>query len=630
MLPLANFISMDLPRILGRHLGWVVAAAVLAGCGRDGRPPRTTPTEKAPPVQYYLRVPDPAADAFEITVTAEKVGGDSLDFVVPVWVPGRYASRGYGPVVTNFSARDGRNRPVPTRRITQGVWRLYIEDADYVATSYRVAPPAPRADEPLAFRPRIDLVGAYALGANVFGYFEGHERRPASVSFDLPARWRAAVPLRPGGPNRLAAASFSDLAATPIVLGSRWKEYKLFVQGRPHAVTIQGGGERFTPDSLLALVDEAIDFGTRFWGRPLYQRYLFAFTFVPPHVAGHSAAGQANGSVYFLPELHGGHLREAGVGSLLLHHYFHAWYPGAFGPRELQRPDFRFPPVVEDAWFIEGTAEYYAQLLPVRYGAADRSRFYEAMGRLMTWWHHLGGDNRIELATLTGGTRPGAESEAVTRRLVGGTLVAFLLDLSIREESNGQRGLDQLMYFLQKGTAETGYRPEEVWIRAADWLDVPLAALNVLAMGSSLSIDAVLRTAGLRIVERETRRRTLGARLLPDREGRFVVDRIQPGGTAESAGLRSGDRLLQIDETPIAPDEVVATRYALSTSVEEARSGSSITFEIERDGRRLQLSGRVRESRVAQFELVEIPEADRSALLLRSSLFRATQPVPGP
>lgn len=621
---------MDVPRTLGLHLGWVVAAAVVAGCGRDGRPPRTTPTEGAPPVSYYLRVPAPAADAFEITVTAEELGSDSLDFVVPAWVPGRYASRGYGPMVTNFSARDGRNRPVSTRRITQGVWRLYTEDADYVAASYRVAPPARRADEPLAFRPRIDLAGAYAVGANVFGYFEGHEGRPVSVSFDLPRKWRAAVPLRPGGPNRLAAASFSDLAATPIVLGSRWKDYKLFVQGRSHEVTIQGGGERFAPDSLLVLVDQAIDFGTRFWGRPPYQRYLFAFTFVSPHVAGQSAAGQTNGSVYFLPELHGGHLREAGVGSLLLHHYFHAWYPGTFGPRELRRPNFRFPPVVEDAWFIEGTAEYYAQLLPVRYGAADRFQFYEAMGRLLTWWHELGGENRIELTTLTGATRPGAENEAVTRRLVGGALVAFLLDLSIREESNGQRSLDQLMYFLQKRSPETGYSQEEVWIRAADRLDVPLAALSVLAMGSSLSIDAVLRTAGLRAVERESRRRTLGARLLPDAEGRFVVGRIQPGGTAESAGLRDGDRLLQINETPVAPNEVVATRYALSAFVEEARSGAPITFEVERDGRRIELSGRVRENRTPQFEVVEVPNADRSALLLRSGLFRPSQPVAGP
>lgn len=620
---------MRFSRSPGRRLGWIVIAVALAGCGREVRAPGTSPAV-LPPVSYYLRVSAPAADAFEVTVTAERIRADSIDFLVPAWVPGRYASRGYGPLVGDFSARDGGNRPVRTRRISEGGWRLYVGRADYVAVEYTVTPPPEQAREPLAFRPRIDLAGAYTMGANVFGYFDGHEGRSASIAFDLPGGWGAATSLRPGGQNRYTARSFGDLAATPIVISRERMAREIDLAGRPHEVTIRGADPDFAPDSLFVLVEEAVEFGTRFWGRPPpYPRYLFAFTFVPPHVAGQSAVGLPGGSAYFLPELHGAHLREAGVGTLLLHQYFHAWFPGVFGPRELIRPDYRLSPRVEDAWLIEGTAEYYARILPVRYGAASRSSFYEAMGRMLTLWREMGGGDRIQPVSFDGTARSEGGHDTA-RPLVGGTIAAFLIDLSIRKETSGHRGLDQLLYFLRKGSPADGYHGEEVWAEAARRLDVPPATLDILVDGRhGLSVDAALRAAGLRAVEREDRRRTLGARLLPDGRGRFVADRVRPGGTAASAGLKDGDRLLQINETPIAPDEVVATRYALTTFIEDAPSGASLTLEVLRDGRRMELSGHVRESQIRRVEIVEEPEAAAPALLVRSSLFRAAGAVPG-
>lgn len=602
------------------HLGPGAIVLVLLGCA--AQPPGTGERPaRGVPVNYYVRVASPAAGAFDVTLAADDVRADSIDFVLPAWVPGRYGLGAGRTVIENFAARDDEGRPIASRRSGLTSWRLYPDRARYVTVSYRVVPGP--VTVPLPFRTRLGIHGGYALGGALLGTFVGLEGRAVTVSLDLPSGWRAVAPLRPAGPNRFSAASYAELPGTPFSVGDRMRDYKLFVQGRPHEVLVQGGGSGFVPDSLLGLVDEAIEYGTRFYGPPPYERYVFAIHFVPPEEAGLGATGQRAGSAYFLPALDARRLREAGIGRLFLHQYLHAWYPGAFGPAELVRPRFWAAPQIDDLWFIEGSAEYYAQLLPVRYGPAGRDAFYRAMEDLLTFWRELGGGERIDPRALSRLARRGDDEQATTRMLVGGTLAAFLVDLGIREETQGLRGLDQAIRYLQRWAPPGGYSGDEMWREVAGALGVPAEVLGPLVSDETVSIDAGLSRAGLRASERTERRRALGARLLAGPEGRFVVADVEPGGTAASAGLRDGDRLLKIGPTPVGPDEIVATRFALASYVREARPGAAVQFEVERDGVVRTLRGEVRETRLRRVVLVEDPAATSAAVLVRSSLFRS-------
>ena len=215
--------------------------------------------------------------------------------------------------------------------------------------------------------------------------------------------------------------------------------------------------------------------------------------------------------------------------------------------------------------------------------------------------------------------------------MAGGALATFLLDLAIRDETQGLRGLDQLLYHLQRSTPPGGYASSpEAWAAAAAALAVDPGVLAGLGQAGTLSIESGLERAGLRMVERSERRRMLGARLEADPNGAFVVASVDAGGTAASAALREGDRVLEINGTTIAPGEVVATRFALDTYITGARTGAPITFKIERDGVELDARGQVRESRVQQLEIRESSSAPARALAVRASLFQPTQPTPSP
>ena len=590
------------------------AAVALAAAACDSRPP-PAPERPAGPINYYVRVARDGVDRYDVSLAADDVRRDSIDFFLPAWTPGAYGRDPDTATIENFSVRDGHGTPIATRRIGAKRWRLYPSGADYVTIGYQVIPgPGPG---PLAFRTQLGLEGGYTLGAGLFGTLEGHEVRPVTVAFDLPSRWQLFTPLDPLGPRRFRAPSFDALPGAPFVVGGGLRDYKLFVEGRTHTVIVQGAAE-FAPDSLLALIGETVRAGRRFYGPPSYDRYLFAIRFVPPGTTGIGATGQRTGSAYFLPMLDPDQVRTAGLGGVLLHQYLHAWYPGTFGSIARVRPDFGVVPPVAEAWLVEGAAEYYARLLPSRYGQAERTAFYDAMGELLTWWREMEGGTTIDVQGLE--AAPSADGTS-TRLVVGGALAVFVTDVAIRADTHGRAGLEQVLAYLQRGAARSGYDPSTVWEEAAEALAIPPEALSPLTRGASLSIEGGLARAGLRVVEDTERRRTLGARLMVDPSGGFVVRGIERGGTAAAAGLREGDLLVEINGTPIAPQETVVTRYALTNYIREAPAGARVTFGVIRDGETLEEVGTVREARVPRIRIEEIRGSSASALLVRSSLF---------
>ena len=100
----------------------------------------------------------------------------------------------------------------------------------------------------------------------------------------------------------------------------------------------------------------------------------------------------------------------------------------------------------------------------------------------------------------------------------------------------------------------------------------------------------------------------------------FIVRDVEPNGTAASAGLRDGDVLLRINDTPVGPDESIATRYALRRYVREAPAGTPVAFDILRDGVPLEREGAVRRITVSEIEVEEVPGSSAAALVVRTGL----------
>ncbi|HUF88687.1 MAG TPA: hypothetical protein VMR66_01760, partial [Gemmatimonadota bacterium] len=145
----------------------LVTVALAAACG-PRRPPGTEPPDTAhQPVNYFVRIERSGGMSYAITMSTDRVRRDSVDFVLPAWVPGQYGQLSNQVQAESFSVRDGRGNPVATRRIGSTRWRLYPDGEPYLSVAYEIVPDPP--SEPLPFRTRLDLHSGYALGGGLFG-----------------------------------------------------------------------------------------------------------------------------------------------------------------------------------------------------------------------------------------------------------------------------------------------------------------------------------------------------------------------------------------------------------------------------------------------------------------------------
>lgn len=130
----------------------------------------------------------------------------------------------------------------------------------------------------------------------------------------------------------------------------------------------------------------------------------------------------------------------------LAHEYFHYW---AGGRITSDREHY-----AERQWFTEGTAEYYANKALLRTNLIDKHTYDEILAQYLSI-HTLFATNRaydgvtIKDAGQAKGTyRPGVYDS--------GVVAAFCLDGLIRETTNEERSLDDVMRLLNNDYGETG------------------------------------------------------------------------------------------------------------------------------------------------------------------------------
>ena len=71
-------------------------------------------------------------------------------------------------------------------------------------------------------------------------------------------------------------------------------------------------------------------------------------------------------------------------------------------------------------------------------------------------------------------------------------------------------------------------------------------------------------------------------------DGPPVVSRVFPGGPAERAGLKAGDRVIEVELPPKDPIEVM-DMPSLRKATAEVRSGEAVIFLVDRAARRVKV-----------------------------------------
>jgi len=532
-----------------------------------------------PIVSYLLRVDSTDLTGFDVVLSL-KNAGDTVRLAMARHP--EYDDR-YFRYVEKLSAEGPRGATIT--RVDSTLWRL-VAPGGTATVRYRIHLPAsasPRA----AWRPFLAPTGGLVGGPHAFMYVVGKELAPSHVRLELPRSWRIATALRPtADPLTFFAPTVDVLVESPVLAG-QLRQWVFTIDAVPHRIAYWPlpSATPFDTAAFTSAVERVTRQAVAVFGRPPWPEYSLLFQDDAYGALEHPTsvtlgAPSANLARDIAPTL-----------AETAHELFHAWNLMRIRPVEYRGVDYRPPVMSAGLWFSEGLSMYYADLLlrRARLPVRDSTRVLHLENLIARYlsnaaYAHFSPE---EVSRAAYATRPDALGDYEAGVHLPGELIGAMLDLIIRDATDGRRSSDDLMRaMLEHFSGRQGFTSTDVerTVREVCSCDVH-SFFNVHVRGATpIDFAKYLRLAGLRLdVQRIPAVRD--NRPLPDVRLRAW---IQPSdstlrlllSTPESvwgrAGLHSGDRLLSVNGAPIV------TPAEFRNVLEHVAIGDTVRLDVVR------------------------------------------------
>jgi len=463
----------------------------------------------------------------------------------------------YWRYIENFTA-ESADKQLHVSKTEDAVWM--IDGArGIVVVRYRLHLPPQVNENRDAWKPFLTTTGGMVGDLHSLMYVVGNSSAPSQLTLDMPADWKAASGLEANRDARTFTGPAELMLDAPVMVG-KFQEWS-FTAGRvPHKIVVwsPAGAPTFDSAPLVDGVKKIAAEAIRKFGVPPYRRYVFLF----------QNGGEA--ALEHLTSVNIGHTFSRGMDGLfeeVAHEYFHAW--NLMDVRPVERvglqPAFARPTGV--LWWNEGATIMFADYLLRRSGLpgpeASRIRHLETA---MTRYFSSPGYATLSAEQMSrGDTDPAGLGDYGGSTHLHGELLSTMLDLMIRDRSNGRHDVADVMTLLsdrfdyRRGI--TNHDIEQAALEVCPTCDVHTFFREHIYGAGQIDFDKYLGLMGMR--SEVTRSAALGSDGTPSVDLRigplqndvadgFKIRITNPQSAWGKAGLHTGNRLLSVDGTPVS------------------------------------------------------------------------------
>lgn len=587
-------------------------------------------------ITYHLELDRPSTHLIGVKIDITAISQPSLDLVMPAWAPGRYAIYNFAKNVQDFTAEGADGRALPWINTDKQTWRLDTRSAGSMAIiRYKVF-----ADTLTGSFAQFDASHADINGAGVYMYVAGHKRDPVILDVQLPASWGSGARIYSGfSPSstetRFQAPNYDRLIDTPMEISAQDLARRFTEDGKAFRVVVhcQGEGQE-TPEkwtkTLTSDLKKIVQVEMAMMPAPDFKEYTFLIHVTPFIDEGDGMEHLNSTQVIVRGTPDDASLAEAELDAA--HEFFHLWNvkrlrPAALGPFDYTKEDY-----TRSLWFAEGFTQYYSYVFLYRAGLWTRA---DLLSHLAGEVHQLRQEPGRHMMSAESSSfhawfydrAPQMQKTDFANATISyynkGALLGWLLDLDIREQTGGEKSLDDVMrYMYQKyyeSPAATYYLPGRGYTEG----DI-LSALNAVSgtdftdffrryvQGTdALPYNQVLASAGLELTASAAAGAAPSLGILGQSVDTGIrVAAVRPGGAADRAGLSEGDTLIAVDQMSLATS-------SLTDRLKMYPPGAVVPFTVQRLGQRITILVKLDPPSVSRYSIVENPDATQIQLGIR-------------
>jgi len=569
-------------------------------------------TVKEQVIQASINLNEVTNDQVLVTVNAPKVSTNEITYHIPKTVPGTYSEDNYGRYIEDLKAYDKKGNVLTVKKTDQNSWTISnaksLNKITYLVNDTFDSEKGTGFGQDDIFSPAGSNISAgenFMINTHCFvGYFDNFLANPYQVTISHPANLWGSTSMTDKDDSTTSdlfvTSRYADLVENPIMYSK--PDYTTFnVNGMDIQICVYSPTGKYTAESITTEMKTMMTAQKHFLGKinstKKYSVLLYLSSVKEDDAHGFGALEHPTATTVVLPEMMEKDELVKSMMDVVSHEFFHIVTPLSIHSKEIQDFDYNYPKMSEHLWMYEGVTEYFANLFQINQGLIDETNFYNRIAEKIEEAKKL--NDTMSFTKMSANVLKEPYKSQYLNVYQKGALIGMCIDIIIREKSNGQRGILDLM---QKLSNEYGvskpFNDDELFNKITEltYPEVGDFLKTYVAGTTPIPYDFYLAKVGLTQSKKQVaaavflKDQTPYVTVNPNNNEISVIPNIELNEFFTSLGLKGGDIILEINNIAYSYENI----YDMINESSKWKENEAISIKIKRNGKEELLKGAVK------------------------------------
>ncbi|OED43891.1 peptidase M61, partial [Flavobacteriaceae bacterium (ex Bugula neritina AB1)] len=430
---------------------------LLIGCGSTKSPNDIATTI---PIKTQVDLTQVVDDKVPVLINPGRFTQDTVKYYLPKVVQGTYAVSDFGKFIDGFRALDYNGVEIAAEKKDANTWIIpNAKQLDKITYFVNDTYDIENKEEDIPFSPSGTNIEPdnYVLNLHGFiGYFDVLKNNQYTLEVKAPTAMKRTSALQNVGTeksedglvttDRYFAARYFDITDNPMMYGDL--EVEEFEVGDIKIVlSVYSPNKIYTAAGIKETVFKMMKAQKTYLGdinsTPRYDIYLYLASQSQIAPTGFGALEHHTSTVVVLPEAMPEDALVSAMIDVVSHEFFHIVTPLSVHSEDVHYFDYNAPTFSKHLWMYEGVTEYFASIFQVNQGLVSEDEFYtKIMGKIQS---ASGFDDAMSFTTMSENILNEPYAKNYGNVYEKGALIGMCIDILLREESGGNRGILSLM-----------------------------------------------------------------------------------------------------------------------------------------------------------------------------------------
>ena len=551
-------------------------------------------------------------DKVMVTVVPPSLSSETVTFNFPKTVPGTYSEDDYGRFIENVKAFDSKGGSLKVAKISENSYTISnatkLAKLTYLVNDTFDTEGGEGFGKGDVFSPAGTNISAgenFVLNTHGFvGFFNDKEQIPYKLIVKHPENLVGISAMTDTDPSATSDVfvmpKYANLVEMPIMYSK--PDFTTFmVDDMEIIISVYSPTGKYTAKQITPNMETMMKAQKRFLGAfnstKKYAILLYLSDTSKNDAKGFGALEHPTSTTVVMPEMMGLEMLQEQLKDVVSHEFFHIVTPLTVHSKEIQNFNFSNPEMSEHLWMYEGVTEYFANLFQINQGLIDENAFFERMAGKIAQSRQM--NDRMSFTKMSKNVFNAPYKDQYANVYQKGALIAMCIDIIIRENSNGKKGILHLMqdlaneYGTKKAFNDTelfGKIVQFTYPEVGEFLNTYVAGETPIPyekyFGKMGVTETTIEVAGNPFLKGQTQPYIT---VNPTTKEIMILPEIELNVFMTTLGLKNNDTLLAFNDKNYNLDNI----YDLIMASMNWKDGDAMTVKFKRDGKEQTVKGKV-------------------------------------